>query len=57
MTGKTVQMTPSGPKKMTGWFSWRHETRDAHDAASAAYQAAHGRAARRRRAEERAASK
>jgi hypothetical protein len=30
MTSKTVQFDASGqPKKMPGWFSWRH-TNDAH---------------------------
>ena len=53
MTEKTFQMTASGPKKMPGWFSWRHQSPSAHEAATADYQDAHGRAARRRRAKER----
>lgn len=55
MTQKTYQMTPGGMKKMPGWFSWRHQTRNAHDAATAAYKARHGKLARQRRAQERAA--
>ena len=55
MTEKMFQMTPNGPKKMPGWFSWRHQTADAHIAASEAYQERSGRAARQRRAAERAA--
>jgi len=41
--------------KPVGWFSRRHATNTAHTAAVAAYQSAHGRSARRRAAEERAA--
>ena len=54
MAAKTVVMTDRGPQKMPGWHSWRHQTRDAQDQARAAYQAKHGRAARQRRARERA---
>lgn len=54
MTEKTFQMTAQGPKKMPGWFSWRHQTADAHVAASEAYRERRGRDARRRRAAERA---
>ena len=50
MTSKTH--SPAGTK-MPGWFSWRHRTRDAHDAAREQYLAQHGPAARRRRAAER----
>lgn len=57
MTEKTFQMTGAGIKKMPGWFSWRHQTRDAHDRATAQYQDAHGPEARRRRAAERNQSK
>lgn len=53
MTQKTFQMTANGMKKMPGWFSWRHQTRDAHDVASADYQERRGRTARQRRAAER----
>jgi hypothetical protein len=55
MTSKTFTMSANGPKKMPGWFSWRHQTREAHDRASGDYQEQHGKAARRRRAQERAA--
>jgi hypothetical protein len=37
-----------------GWWSRRHETREAQDAASEKYQHERGPAARKRRAEERA---
>lgn len=36
-----------------GWFSRRHQTSDARDAAVAKWRAAHGPEARRRRAQER----
>jgi len=39
-----------------GWWSRRHETREAQDAARELYQAEHGRAARRKKAEARAAA-
>lgn len=54
MTQKTFQMTPGGMKKMPGWFSWRHQTADAHVAAVESFKERSGRAARRRRAAERA---
>lgn len=54
MTDKTIQMTATGPKKMPGWYSWRHQTRDAQEAATADYKARRGPQARRRRAMERA---
>jgi hypothetical protein len=38
-----------------GWWSRRHETREAQDAARERYQAERGPVARKRRAEERAA--
>lgn len=38
-----------------GWWSRRHETRDAQDAAREVYHRNHGRAARQRKAMERAA--
>ena len=53
MTDKAYTMTTHGPAKMPGWFSWRHQTRDAHDRARETYLAAHGPEARRRRAQER----
>lgn len=40
--------------KMPGWFSWRHSSRDEHDAARERYLAGRGPAARKRRASERA---
>ena len=39
--------------KQAGWFSRRHETREAMDAAREKYQWNRGRAARQRRAQER----
>ena len=39
--------------KHAGWFSRRHETRDAHDEARKTYQAERGKKARKRRADER----
>lgn len=54
MTSKTFNMTAQGPKKMPGWFSWRHQTRDAHVLASATYRSRHGRDARKARADARA---
>jgi hypothetical protein len=41
--------------KKDGWFSWRHRTREAHDAARERYLSEHGPAARRRKAAEREA--
>ncbi len=38
-----------------GWYSRRHETREAHDAATAKYKEERGPEARKRRAEEREA--
>lgn len=55
MSNKVTTMGPSGPEKMKGWHSWRHQTADAQTAAREAYQTAHGRKARQRRAKERAA--
>lgn len=46
-------MADSKPK---GWFSRRHETRAQHDQAVERYLANRGRAARQRRADERAAA-
>lgn len=53
MTGKTIN--PNSPKveKMPGWHSWRHQTRDAQDAARIAYLVRSGPAARRERAADR----
>lgn len=36
--------------KLPGWYSRRHQTREAHDLARERYQSAHGRNARQRRA-------
>lgn len=41
MTSKTIVMVGGTIKKMPGWFSWRHRTREAHDAAREAYIATH----------------
>lgn len=30
MSKKTVDWTTGQPQKMQGWFSWRHQTNDAH---------------------------
>lgn len=43
--------------KPQGWWSRRHPTREAQDAAREAYKAEHGRDARRRKAQERLAPK
>lgn len=40
-----------------GWFSRRHRTSDAHFASVSAYESRRGRQARRRRADERNASR
>ena len=37
MTDKTVDWQTGQPQKMAGWFSWRHKTREAHDAARERY--------------------
>lgn len=42
-------------QKPAGWWSRRHKTRDAQDAATTAYLAEHGRKARQRKAQERLA--
>lgn len=56
MTQKTVRMTANGIAKMPGWFSWRHQTRDAHDAAREQYISTRAKArARIRRRDRRAA--
>jgi len=39
--------------KVPGWYSWRHRTTDARDAAREAYKAKSGREARQRRAADR----
>lgn len=53
MTSKTVVVVGDKLKKMPGWFSWRHQTRDAHDAARQQYVTTHAtaraRVARRER--------
>jgi hypothetical protein len=41
MTSKTVAQDGSQIKKMPGWFSWRHRTRDEHDRAREQYIATH----------------
>ena len=53
MTQKTLRRVGDKVLKMPGWFSWRHPTREAHDAARERYLAEHGRAARRRKAADR----
>jgi hypothetical protein len=54
MTDKTISYSGSGQaQKMPGWFSWRHRTRDEHEAARAAYLIQHGPEARRAAAAER----
>lgn len=45
---------PGGNLTPVGWFSRRHKTREAHDAAVAAYKARSGRNARKTRADRRA---
>ena len=51
MTGKTITYDERGDAiKTPGWFSWRHRTREAHDAARERYLSMHGPAARRARA-------
>ena len=57
MSNKTFKQNPDGSvSKMDGWFSWRHKTREACDAARERYLSQHGPAARRRRAAERKAA-
>lgn len=50
---KVTEMTAGGAKKMSGWYSWRHQTRDEQDAARQEYIDTHAtaraRIARRRR--------
>lgn len=54
MSGKRFTRDTSGQLvKMPGWFSWRHETREAHDDAVLRYLTAHPRAARRKHAAQR----
>lgn len=53
MTAKSWIFQGNGLAKRPGWFSWRHKTRDAHDAAHVSYLAERGPEARRRRAAER----
>lgn len=40
-------MSTFNETKPRGWFSRRHQTREAHEQARAAYQATHGREARK----------
>lgn len=55
MTQKTIATDSNGNQiKTPGWFSWRHKTREAHDAAREAYLIQHGPAARQGKAEARA---
>lgn len=57
MTQKQFDLDERGQQiKKVGWFSWRHQSRDAHDSARERYLSEHGPAARRRKAQERAAS-
>lgn len=54
MTRKTLARDASGNIiKTPGWFSWRHETRDAHEAANEGRKRVEARARRRLEAEER----
>jgi hypothetical protein len=53
MTSKTLTMTASGPKKMDGWFSWRHRTREVHDRSREEYVETHATARARRSRKER----
>jgi hypothetical protein len=55
MTEKTYHSGPRGLEKAPGWFSWRHQTREVHDASVARRNASRGPWARRRKAEERQA--
>lgn len=58
MTQKQFDIDSRGQQiKKDGWFSWRHKSREAHDAAREKYLSEHGPAARRRKAAERAAAK
>jgi len=41
MTEKQTVMGPRGIQKRPGWFSWRHQTADAHVAAVEQYIATH----------------
>jgi hypothetical protein len=54
MSQKVTQWGKSGPEKMPGWFSWRHQTNTEHVVARENYLHEHGKVARRRRALERA---
>jgi len=56
MTAKTIHRVGDKVTKMPGWFSWRHQTREAHDKAVATYLSKHGPEARRDRAAERLAA-
>lgn len=54
---KTVHIDERGiPQKMQGWHSWRHQTREAQDAAREKYLSLHGPSARRTRAAARRAA-
>lgn len=54
MTAKSYVLDDRGnPKKMPGWFSWRHPTPEPMLAARERYRATKSREARRRRAKER----
>jgi len=57
MSEKVTFMGSRGIEKMPGWFSWRHQTREVHDASREKYLSEHGPAARKRRAAERLAAK
>lgn len=51
MTAKTATSVPARKStKPPGWFSRRHETSEAHQAARERYLASHGRVARREKA-------
>ena len=54
MTARTATSGPAGKStKPPGWFSRRHETSEAHQAARERYLASHGRTARREKAAKR----
>lgn len=56
MSAKRFVLVNGQMQKTPGWFSWRHETRDAHDAAVLLYLQAHKGAAKRKNARARLAS-
>jgi hypothetical protein len=53
MAEKQFDMTPNGPVKKPGWFSWRHADRTAHDLAQVEHGRKHGKEQRVARCQER----